>query len=43
MPMIKCSQTYCDRWDEEEIINEWGFCAYCDKLFGEEIDRQKDE
>ena len=41
--MIKCPSTYCDRDEEEEIINEWGFCAYCDKLYGEMTNEQKEE
>lgn len=42
MPTIKCPNTYCDRYEEEEIIESFGMCAFCDHVYGEWIDEQGD-
>ena len=39
--MIKCP--YCGDYDEKEIIDSLTMCAFCDKMFGEETDRIKEE
>lgn len=39
--MIKCPK--CGDYDEKEIIDSFGECAFCDHLLGEEIDRIKEE
>lgn len=37
---IKCPK--CGDYEEKEIIDSFGECAFCDHIFGEFIDEHKD-
>ncbi len=41
MPTTNCPR--CGDYEEQEIIDSYGMCGFCDKMFGEWIDEHKEE